>query len=246
MRRRDFLKCAGGGALTLGLPGIGWAATPSFRPAKANDDVRLAVVGIGSAEAKGGVGGRGRQLIDALQKVQGARIVALCDVDETILARQAGELKDRGQAVAVYRDLRRVFESKEVDAVIVATPNHWQALATIWACQAGKDVYVEKPISHNLWEGRQMVAAARKYGRIVQSGTQARTSSAMREAIEWVQRGEIGRLRFGRVLLYRERSSIGKVTEPTPIPAEVDYPEFHPKSSHYISCRSTKACGQGF
>ena len=117
MRRRDFLKCAGGGALTLGLPGIGWAATPSFRPAKANDDVRLAVVGIGSAEAKGGVGGRGRQLIDALQKVQGARIVALCDLDERILARQAGELKDRGLAVAVYRDLRRVFESKEVDAV---------------------------------------------------------------------------------------------------------------------------------
>ena len=223
MRRRDFLKCAGGGALTLGLPGIGWAATPSFRPAKANDDVRLAVVGIGSAEAKGGVGGRGRQLIDALQKVQGARIVALCDVDERILARQAGELKDRGQAVAVYRDLRRVCESKEVDAVIVATPNHWHALATIWACQAGKDVYVEKPISHNIWEGRQMVAAARKYGRIVQSGTQARTSSAMREAIDWVQRGEIGRMRFGRVLLYRERSSIGKVTEPTPIPAEVDY-----------------------
>ncbi len=135
-----------------------------------------------------------------------------------ILARQAGELKERGQAVAVYGDLRRVFDSNEVDAVILATPNHWHALATIWACQAGKDVYVEKPISHNIWEGRQMVAAARKYGRIVQSGTQARTSSALQEAVAWVQRSEIGPIQFGRVLLYRERSSIGKVTAPTPIP----------------------------
>ena len=223
MRRRSFLKYAGAGALELGLPGIGWAASTLARPAGANDDVRIAVVGIGSAEAKGGVGGRGRQLISALQKVRGARIIALCDVDQRILARQAVELKDRGQPVAVYRDLRRVFDSKEVDAVIVATPNHWHALATIWACQAGKDVYVEKPISHGIWEGRQMVAAARKYDRIVQSGTQARSSSAMQEAVAWVQRGEIGPIRFGRVILYRERSSIGKVAESTPVPVEVDY-----------------------
>ena len=217
MRRRSFLKCAGAGALALGLPSAALAAS------SANDDVRLAVVGIGSAEAKGGVGGRGRQLISALRKVKGARIVALCDVDQRILARQAAELKDRGQTAAVYGDLRRVFDSKEVDAVVVATPNHWHALATIWACQAGKDVYVEKPISHGIWEGRQMVAAARKYDRIVQSGTQARSSSALQEAVEWVQRGEIGPIRFGLVILYRERSSIGKVAGPAPIPPEVDY-----------------------
>jgi predicted dehydrogenase len=223
MRRRRFLKCAGAGTLMLGLRGIGLAAAAPAGLAGANDDVRLAVVGIGSAEAKGGVGGRGHQLINALRKVRGARIVALCDVDQKILARQAGELKERGQPVAVYGDLRRVFDSKGVDAVIVATPNHWHALATIWACQAGKDVYVEKPISHNIWEGRQMVAAARKYGRIVQCGTQARTSAAVQEAVAWVQRGEIGPIRFGRVILYRERSSIGKVTQPTPIPPEVDY-----------------------
>jgi predicted dehydrogenase len=217
MQRRTFLKVAGTSLITLGLPRFGRAAL------SANDDVRLALIGIGSAEAKGGVGGRGRQLMSALQKVRGARLVALCDVDQRILARQAGELKDRGQAVVAYGDLRRVLDSKEVDAVIVATPNHWHALATTWACQAGKDVYVEKPISHNIWEGRQMVAAARKYGRLVQAGTQARTSSAMREAVEWVQRGELGRIRFGRVILYRERAGIGKVTQPTPIPAEVDY-----------------------
>jgi predicted dehydrogenase len=217
MHRRTFLKYAGTGVLTLGLPRIGVAGTSP------NDDVRLAVVGIGSAEAKGGVGGRGRQLISALQKVHGARLVALCDVDEKILARQAAELKNRGESVTLYRDLRRVFDSKEVDGVIVATPNHWHALATVWACQAGKDVYVEKPLSYNIWEGRQMVEAARKYGRIVQCGTQARTSSAMREAIEWVHRGEIGPIRYGRVILYRERSSIGKVAQPTPVAAEVDY-----------------------
>jgi hypothetical protein len=178
------LKRAATGALGLSLPRIALAASTQSRPLGANDDVRIAVVGVGSKEAVGGVGGRGHQLIGSLQKVPGARIVALCDVDKNILDRQAAELKDQGQPVAAYGDLRRVFDSKEVDAVVVATPNHWHALATIWACQAGKDVYVEKPVSHNIWEGRQMVAAARKYGRIVQAGTQARSSSAMREAFD--------------------------------------------------------------
>ena len=163
----------------------------------------MAIVGIGSAEAIGGVGGRGHQLIGSLQRIRGVRIVALCDVDQHILALQAGQLKDQGQPVTVYGDLRRVFDDKSVDAVVVATPNHWHALATIWACQAGKDVYVEKPISHNIWEGRQMVAAARKYNRIVQAGTQARSSSAMREAVEWVRRGENSvPIRFARVINY--------------------------------------------
>ena len=222
MGRRGFLKHAGAGALALSLPKSTWAATLT-KPAGANGDVRIAIVGVGSKEALGGVGGRGRQLISSLQKVSGVRIVALCDVDKSILERQAAELKDQRQPVAVYGDLRRVFDDKTVDAVVVATPNHWHALATIWACQAGKDVYVEKPISHNIWEGRQMVAAARKYGRIVQAGTQARSSSAMQEAFGWVQRGELGPIRFARVILYRQRSSIGKVTEPTLIPAGVDY-----------------------
>ncbi|MFI5381109.1 MAG: Gfo/Idh/MocA family protein [Tepidisphaerales bacterium] len=221
--RRAFLKSAGAGALALGLPRLGLAASPGSNPSGANDQVRIAVVGIGSKEAVGGVGGRGRQLINALANVQGVRIVALCDVDQGILARQAGQLKDQGQPVAVYGDLRRVFDDKSVDAVIVATPNHWHALATVWACQAGKDVYVEKPISHNIWEGRQMVAAARKGGRIVQTGTQARSSSVLREAFDWVQRGELGPIRFARVIVYRQRSGIGKVAEPTPIPGDVDY-----------------------
>ena len=240
--RRAFLKSAGTGALALGLPRLGLAASTESNPSGANDHVRLAVVGVGSKEAVGGVGGRGHQLINALGNVQGVRIVALCDLDQGILARQAAQLKDQGQPVAVYGDLRRVFDDKSVDAVVVATPNHWHALATVWACQAGKDVYVEKPMSHNIWEGRQMVAAARKGGRIVQAGTQARSSSVLREAFEWVQHGELGPIRFARVIVYRQRSSIGKVAEPTPIPGDVDYDlwcgpvEKHPlrrKQLHY-------------
>jgi predicted dehydrogenase len=183
--RRAFLKSAGTGALALGLPRLGLAASTGSNPSGVNDHVRIAVVGVGSKEAVGGVGGRGRQLINALGNVQGVRIVALCDVDQGILARQAGQLKDQGQPVVVYGDLRRVFDDKSVDAVVVATPNHWHALATVWACQAGKDVYVEKPMSHNIWEGRQMLAAARKGGRIVQAGTQARSSSVLREALHY-------------------------------------------------------------
>ncbi|MGO8676155.1 MAG: Gfo/Idh/MocA family protein [Limisphaerales bacterium] len=223
MARRTFLKSAGVGALALGLPKLGLAASTESNPTGVNDRVRIAVVGIGSRDAVGGVGGRGHQLINALGAVPGARIVALCDVDQGILAREAGQLKDQGQRVTVYGDLRRVFDDKSVDAVVVATPNHWHALATVWACQAGKDVYVEKPMSHNIWEGRQMVAAARQGRRIVQAGTQARSSSALREAFDWVRSGEIGPIRFARVIVYRERSSIGKVAEPTPIPGDVDY-----------------------
>jgi predicted dehydrogenase len=144
-------------------------------------------------------------------------------VDAQILGRKAEWLKGEGTEVATYGDLRRVFDAKDVDAVVVATPNHWHALATVWGCQAGKDVYVEKPISHGIWEGRQMVAAARRHERVVQSGTQARSSPVMKEAVEWLQRGELGAIRFARIVLYRRRESIGKVSEPTPIPAHVDY-----------------------
>ncbi len=153
----------------------------------------------------------------------GVRIVALCDVDKTIVERQAAELNAANSSIAVYSDLRRVYDDPTVDAVLVATPNHWHALATVWACQAGKDVYVEKPVSYNIWEGQQMVAAARKYGRIVQAGTQARSSSALREAFAWVQQGNLGPIRYARIILYRQRSSIGKTTQPTPVPATVDY-----------------------
>ncbi len=153
--RRDFVK----GCLAAGLA-CGWPR--SVQSAGSNSDVRLAIVGLGGIDVPGSVGGRGRQLIDALLKVPGARIVALCDVDKAILDHGAGIMKKAGGTVTTCADLRRVLDDRNVDAVVVATPNHWHALAAVWACQAGKDVYVEKPLAHNIWEGRQIVAAAKK------------------------------------------------------------------------------------
>jgi predicted dehydrogenase len=178
---------------------------------------------MGSTKAIGGVGGRGHQLIPRIREVPGARIVALCDVDQTHLAREAQPFKDRGEEITTYTDIRRVLEDKNIDAVVAAVPNHWHALATIWACQAGKDVYVEKPFCYNIWEGRQMVAAARKYGRMVQVGTQNRSSPLLRQAIDELRSGELGPIRYAHCLVYRPRDGIGKVSAPTPIPASVDY-----------------------
>jgi predicted dehydrogenase len=133
------------------------------------------------------------------------RIVALCDVDQTFVDREARPFKDRGEEVATHTDLRRIFDDKSIDAVVIALPNHWHALATVWACQAGKDVYVEKPFSYNLWEGQQMVAAARKYGRMVQVGTQNRSSTLLRQTFEYLRGGGLGPIRYAHALVYRAR-----------------------------------------
>jgi len=158
-----------------------------------------------------------------VREVPGARIVALCDVDQAHLDREAQPFKDRNEEVATYRDLRRVFDDKTIDAVVIALPNHWHALATVWACQAGKDVYVEKPFSYNLWEGRQMVAAARKHGRMVQVGTQNRESTLLRGAFDYLRSGQVGAIRYAHALVYRARDGIGAVNTATPLPGTVDY-----------------------
>jgi predicted dehydrogenase len=220
--RRQFLK-------TTVVAGLGLAATrrsfaaATSRPVGANEAVRVAVIGMGGTETVGGVGGRGHQLIASLLQVPDLRITALCDVDQTFLRREAQPLKDRGLDVATHTDLRRVFEDRNVDAVVIATPNHWHGLATVWACQAGKDVYVEKPFSHSIWEGRQMVAAARKHGRIVQTGTQNRSSPLLRRAFDDLRGGALGRIRFGHAIMYRGRDGIGRVDAPSAVPATLDY-----------------------
>jgi predicted dehydrogenase len=214
--RRSFLKTSFTAGLIAGAPALIHAAEKS-------DAVRLAIIGLGGLNIPGSVGGRGRQLISALRKTPGNKIVALCDVDQTILDDGVAAFRKRGEAVDVFKDPRQVFESKSVDAVVVALPNHWHALATIWACQAGKDVYVEKPFSHDIWEGRQMVAAARKYRRMVQVGTQNRSSSALKEAFDYVRSGAIGSIRHAHALVYRPREGIGSVSAPVAPPASVDY-----------------------
>src|SRR5580765_154858 len=216
--RRRFLNSSITAGLALGMPRIVIGAEGSSRSPGPNDTVRVAVIGLGSTTAVGGVGGRGHQLIPRLREVPGAKIVALCDIDPAFLDREVQPFKDRGEDIATYRDLRKVLDDRTIDAVVVALPNHWHALATVWACQAGKDVYVEKPFSYNLWEGKQMVAAARKHARMVQVGTQNRSSTFLRSAFDYLRSGEVGPIRYAHALVYRARDGIGTVNTATALP----------------------------
>jgi len=156
--------------------------------------------------------------IHGFNALPNAEVVMLCDPDANVLAERAGQFEAKyGRKVRTEQDLRKVFDDHEIDAVSVATPNHWHALATIWACQAGKDVYVEKPGTHNLAEGRKMIEAAHKYNRIVQHGVQLRSSEAIQEAVQMMNKGIIGRVYMARGLVFRWRPSVGHVgNSPTP------------------------------
>ena len=159
--RRKFLK-------RTAAVGAGLAIAPFARVRGANDDIRVAVVGIK---------GRGGSHIGSFDGMDGVRVAGLCDIDLKVLESRAKRFEDRNIPIQKYQDIRKLLDNKNIDAISIATTNHWHSLATIWACQAGKDVYVEKPASHNVWEGRKCVEAAEKYNRIVQHGTQSRASS---------------------------------------------------------------------
>ena len=205
--RRQFVA----GTLAAGA----WAlAAPYSRALGANDDIRVAVIGFN---------GQGGGHIQRFLKIPGVRLVALCDADQKVIEKGVKMLGDKGADVKTYQDVRKLLENKEIDAVSTATPNHWHSLIVVWACQAGKDVYVEKPVSHEIWEGRQAVEAARKYNRIVQTGTQGRSNTGLREAFAWIKAGNIGKVLVARGFCYKPRGSIGKVTGPTPIPPTIDY-----------------------
>jgi predicted dehydrogenase len=210
--RRQFLKGVAGTASSLvaltaaGQPGKTWAAS---------DTIRLAIVGLR---------GRGQDHMNGFSVIPGVQIVALCDVDENVLAERASQLeKKTGRPLKRVRDMRELFDDKTIDAVSFATPNHWHALGGIWAMEAGKHTYIEKPCSHNLWEGRQLVKAARKYNRLCQHGTQGRSAPAIQEAIQKIRQGVIGNVYMARGLCFKWRPSIGKVDGPQPIPPGVDY-----------------------
>jgi predicted dehydrogenase len=193
---------------------LGWSARSWAAVAGANDDIRLAVVGFN---------GRGKEHIKAWTSTPGVRLTALCDVDKKVLDAEVDHLASSGAKVDAYQDIRQLLQSKDVDAVSIATPNHWHALASIWGMQAGKDVYVEKPVSHDVWEGEKMIEAAHRYNKIVQAGTQSRSSHGIKEAVAWVQRGNLGKIRVARALCYKPRPSIGKTVGPQAVPATVDY-----------------------
>ena len=219
--RRSFLEGSIAASLAMGMSRPIFGAAPLA--AAANEKVNVAVIGLGSTTAVGGVGGRGHQLIGRLREIKGVNIVALCDADQAHLNRELEAARNHKEQIVAYHDPRQVFDDKNVDAVIVALPNHWHALATVWACQAGKDVYVEKPFSYNLWEGQQMVAAARKGGRMVQVGTQNRSSAFLHGVFDRLRGGEFGSIRFAHALVYRPRDGIGTVEQPTPPPRTLNY-----------------------
>lgn len=208
--RRTFLKQTLAATAALSLPARIYAAAEG-----SNSDIRI-----------GGIGFRGRGMEDlkGVLAVKGVRLAALCDCDQSVLDKGKAFFEGKGQQnVQTYQDLRKLLEDKNVDAVVIATPNHWHSLAGIWAAQAGKDVYVEKPVSHNVFEGRKLVEAARKYNKIIQTGTQSRSSIGLHQAVKWANAGNLGKIQWARGTCYKRRASIGKVDGPQPIPEGVDY-----------------------
>ena len=203
--RRTFLQTAAA---------AGMLAQSAFPVLGANDRINLAVVGIG---------GRGRDHINEFARQAQCRIAAVCDIDQAGRERGVAQVeKLLGYKPKQYADMRQLFEDKDVDAVTFATPNHWHALGTIWACQAGKDVYVEKPPSHNIYEGRKMIEAARKYKRMVQVGSQSRSIGYVRRAMELLAQGAIGKVYEAKGLCFNPRDSIGH-TPDQPVPPGVDW-----------------------
>jgi predicted dehydrogenase len=186
-------------------------AAPLYRPVQEGaDPVRVAVLG---------VRGRGRAHIAGFNHSPDARVVAICDPDESVITPAQRAVPD----ARYERDLRRIMDDDSIDAVSIATPNHWHSLAAIWALDAGKHVFVEKPVSQSLEDGRALVAAARRSGRVVQSGMQSRSHAATRDALEFVRQGGIGALRSVNGLCYKRRQSIGKVAAPTAPPDALDF-----------------------
>jgi predicted dehydrogenase len=212
LTRRTFVKTT-----ALGLAGAALSARSWAQVAGANGDIRIAVVGLN---------GKGRDHFKSFSALPGVRVVALCDVDTAVLDKAKATATAAGVAVQTCVDLRDLLARSDIDAVSIATPNHLHAMQAIWAMQAGKDVYLEKPVSHNLWEGRQIIAAAAKYHRIVQAGTQSRSSPAISDAIAWTRAGHLGKITAVRGLCYKRRASIGKTTGPQPVPATVNYDLF--------------------
>jgi predicted dehydrogenase len=184
----------------------GWAG--------ANDRIRIAILGLG---------GRGGDHLKLAAQVPGVEVATFCDPDQMQLQKRGAQFEQlTGKKPAFEQDLRRVLDDKSIDAVTIATCNHWHALAAIWACQAGKHVYVEKPVCHDLFEGRQMIAASQKYNRLMQGGTQRRSNGYFRRAIQALREGMIGDVYMARCIHYQLRDSLG-VKPPEAPPATLNW-----------------------
>ncbi len=235
--RRRFLNSSLGFAAALSSGAVALAAegpttatsgpttkprNPTTRPAGAdslsgaNARINIAVIGCGD---------RGQfHITELLSLSDHVNIVALCDPDQARVAEKAQFIDgETGAAPRTYTDVRKMLENKEIDAVTIATPNHWHTLASIWSVQAGKDVFVEKPLSHTIVEGRRLIEYARKYNKIVQHGTQSRSMMAMNRAMQFIHSGGLGRVFLARGTCYKARPSIGHVASNQPVPSSVDY-----------------------
>jgi len=219
MNRRKFLSSSAQAAAGIVAAGklASYAEEKCVAKAKAkcaNDTINMAAIGIK---------GRGGGLIQNFAKMKNVNMKILCDVDENLFADRVKKIEEiQGFAPATETDLRKVYDNKDIDAVVIATPNHWHALATIWACQAGKHVYCEKPSCHNVWEGRKMVEVARKYNRVVQVGFQNRSIGNVMAAMKALREGVIGDVYMAKGLCYKPRHSFGLFPD-SKVPAGVHY-----------------------
>jgi len=208
LTRRDFLSTSAGA--------LGAAAALGARPllGSPNDTVRVAVTG---------VRGRGLEHVKGLLNLKDVEIAAICDVNPNIIDKAMKAVGDKqGKKPDFHQDFRKMLEDKSIDAVTIATCNHTHSLLAIWAMQAGKSVYVEKPVSHNLWEGRKVVEASRKLKKVCQAGTQSRSYRGFQEAIKFLHDGKLGKIKVARGLCYNPRPSIGH-RDDEPVPAGIDY-----------------------
>lgn len=240
--RRKFINSAAASVGVMILPGFIKAAekkkgkSDMVAPAyirnmitnSPNERINIAVVGISGQRknVRGMINGRGMVHINTYAEIPNVAVTTICDVDERLFPNVVATVeKFFGAKPKTEFDFRRLLDDKDIDVISIATPDHWHALMTVWACQAGKDVYVEKPVSWCIWEGRKMVEAARKYNRIVQSGICYRSSKAVKEGIKFVHDGKLGKVYMAKGITYRYRVSIGKVPD-SPIPEGVHWDLF--------------------
>jgi predicted dehydrogenase len=218
LSRRDFLRDSA--MLSAALAGVAGAAnaaeekTPTVRKDK-EDILNVAVVG---------VRGRGMDHVGGFAGKHGCAVTTICDVDEAVIGKAMTHVKKvQGNEPKYVKDVRKLVEDPKIDIISIATPNHWHALAAILALQNGKHVYVEKPVSHNVSEGRRIVEFAQKYNKICQAGTQCRSMKGTQEAIKFIHDGKLGKLKVARGLCYKPRGSIGKVNNEQQPPKTMDY-----------------------
>jgi predicted dehydrogenase len=235
-KRREFLKTTALSSAGITLGGLGFSAKSYASIIGSNERIHLAQIGIRN---------QGTDHINnycSLKDSHNVVLKVLCDADEALFEPKSKIVTDKtGIKPDLEWDLRKVLDNKEIDAVSMATPNHWHALATVWACQAGKHVYVEKPACHNIWEGRKMIEAAQKSGLAVQVGLTNRSYQNVREAMQFLHEGGIGKLYMARALTYKFRNSYGTAKDSNPPPhfhynqwlGPAPYRPYNEKRSHY-------------